>query len=113
MTLGNHNTGGSGSTSAGTVSLNGHPVDMKLATLNVARYHELDRLGAVAPGYLADIAVLPDLEQFEQNLGALDVNLTAGQLENLDRITKPRVQYPNWMIERQSSGRTFPIAGPS
>ena len=53
------------------------------------------------------------MEQLEQNLGALDVNLTAGQLENLDRITKPRVQYPNWMIERQSSGRTFPIVGPS
>jgi len=51
--------------------------------------------------------------QFEENLGALDVNLTAGQLENLDRITKPRVQYPNWMIERQSSGRTFPIVEPS
>ena len=53
------------------------------------------------------------LEQFEENLGALDVNLTTGQLENLDRITKPRVQYPNWMIERQSSGRTFPIVDPS
>src|SRR6058998_230680 len=53
------------------------------------------------------------LEQFEENLGALDVNLTTGQLENLDRITKPRVQYPNWMIERQSSGRTFPIVEPS
>jgi aryl-alcohol dehydrogenase-like predicted oxidoreductase len=49
------------------------------------------------------------MEQFEENLGALDVNLTAGQLENLERITKPRVQYPNWMIERQSGGRTFPI----
>lgn len=49
------------------------------------------------------------MEQLEENLGALDVNLTSGQLENLDRITKPRVQYPNWMIERQSSGRTFPI----
>src|ERR671922_111186 len=52
------------------------------------------------------------LEQFEENLGALDVNLTNGQLENLDMITKPRVQYPNWMIERQSSGRTFPIVEP-
>ncbi len=52
------------------------------------------------------------MEQFEENLAALDVNLTAGQLENLDRITKSRVQYPNWMIERQSSGRTFPIVEP-
>ena len=53
------------------------------------------------------------MEQLEENLGALDVNLTSGQLENLDRITRPRVQYPNWMIERQSSGRTFPIVEPS
>jgi aryl-alcohol dehydrogenase-like predicted oxidoreductase len=53
------------------------------------------------------------MEQFEENLGAIDVNLNAGQLENLDRITKPRAQYPNWMIERQSSGRTFPIVEPS
>ena len=53
------------------------------------------------------------MEQFEENLGALDVNLNSGQLENLDRITKHRVQYPNWMIERQSSGRTFPIVEPS
>ena len=52
------------------------------------------------------------MEQFEENLAALHVNLTTGQLENLDRITKPRVQYPNWMIERQSSGRTFPIVEP-
>lgn len=50
-----------------------------------------------------------NMQQFEENLGAIDVNLTSGQLENLDRITKPRAQYPNWMIERQSSGRAFPI----
>ena len=49
------------------------------------------------------------IEQFEDDIGALDVNLTSEQLENIDRITRPRVQYPNWMIERQSSGRAFPI----
>jgi len=38
---------------------------VKLATLNVARYHGLDRLGAVAPGYAADLLVLSDLESFE------------------------------------------------
>jgi adenine deaminase len=37
---------------------------VKLASLNVARYHGLDRLGAVAPGYRADLLVLPDLETF-------------------------------------------------
>ncbi len=53
------------------------------------------------------------MKQFEENLGALDVNLTSEQMENLDRITKSRVQYPNWMIERQGQGRTFPIVEPS
>jgi len=37
---------------------------VKLATLNVARCHRLERLGAVAPGYRADICVLPDLQSF-------------------------------------------------
>lgn len=38
---------------------------VKLASLNVARYHGLQRLGAVAPGYAADLLVVPDLVSFE------------------------------------------------
>jgi aryl-alcohol dehydrogenase-like predicted oxidoreductase len=53
------------------------------------------------------------IDQFKENLGALDVQLTREQLENIDRITKPRVMYPNWMIERQGAGRTFPIVEPA
>lgn len=34
------------------------------ATLNPATWHRLDHLGAVAPGYQADLLVLPDLERF-------------------------------------------------
>jgi len=52
------------------------------------------------------------MEQFEENLGALDIKLTPLQLETLDEISKPRVQYPEWMILRQNvqnTGRTFPI----
>ena len=41
------------------------PADaVKLASLNVARYHGLRGLGAIAPGYVADILVLPDLAMF-------------------------------------------------
>lgn len=37
---------------------------VKLASLHPARYHGLGRLGAVAPGYRADLLVVPDLERF-------------------------------------------------
>jgi adenine deaminase len=36
-----------------------------LATLNPATWHRLWHLGAIAPGYQADLLVLPDLGQFE------------------------------------------------
>jgi len=53
------------------------------------------------------------LQQFDENLGSLDVHLTAEQLGELDEMTKHRVQYPNWMIQRQSAGREFEIIPPS
>jgi adenine deaminase len=37
---------------------------VKLATLNVARYHGLEDMGAVAPGYVADVVAVEDLESF-------------------------------------------------
>jgi len=36
-----------------------------MATINPAMYHRLWRLGAIAPGYQADILVLDDLESFQ------------------------------------------------
>ena len=39
-----------------------------LATLNPAQWHGLQELGALAPGYRADLVVLPDLEQFRPEL---------------------------------------------
>ncbi len=38
---------------------------IQLATINVANYWRLGRIGAVAPGYQANLTVLQDLEQFE------------------------------------------------
>jgi adenine deaminase len=35
-----------------------------LATLNPATWHRLSHLGAIAPGYQADLLLLPDLERF-------------------------------------------------
>jgi adenine deaminase len=41
---------------------------VKLASLNVARWHGLAHLGAVAPGYAADLQVVPDLVSFVPEL---------------------------------------------
>src|SRR6201989_1896909 len=38
------------------------------ASLNPATWHGLRHLGAVAPGYQADVLVLPDLESFRPEL---------------------------------------------
>ncbi len=53
------------------------------------------------------------MEQFDENLGALDVHLTAKQTEQLHEATRQKAMYPNWMIERQSGGRSFDIVQPS
>lgn len=52
------------------------------------------------------------LEQFDENLRSLEVNLTPDQLERLDQATRPKVLYPNWMIQRQSAGREIDIVKP-
>src|SRR5207244_3393881 len=47
------------------VALGVPPEDaLVLATLNPATWHGLSHLGAVAPGYQADLLVLPDLDRF-------------------------------------------------
>ena len=52
------------------------------------------------------------LEQLEENLASLNVHLTEDQIGRLNEVTKQRVMYPSWMIERQSAGRTFEMAEP-
>ena len=59
-----------------------------MASLNGATWHGLRNLGALAPGYQADVLVLPDLEHFEPELV-----LKAG------RHVKdfPRHEVPDWV----------------
>jgi adenine deaminase len=68
-----------------------------VATLNPARWHGLRHLGAIAPGYQADILVLPDLEQFQP-----ETVLKAGRTP--DEIERPPV--PEWV---QQSVRIAPL----
>jgi adenine deaminase len=59
-----------------------------LATLNPATWHRLWHLGAIAPGYLADLLLLNDLESFQPEL-----TLKAGR--PVDEIPEPDV--PEWV----------------
>ena len=44
--------------------------------------------------------------QLEDNLGAVGVSFTDDELARLDELTKPDALYPQWMVRRQSEGRT-------
>jgi adenine deaminase len=59
-----------------------------LASLNPATWHRLWHLGAIAPGYQADLLILADLERFEPEL-----TLKAGR--PVDEIPEPDV--PEWV----------------
>jgi adenine deaminase len=59
-----------------------------LASLNAALWHRLDHLGALAPGYQADVLLLPELESFQPELV-----LKAGR--TVDEIARSEV--PEWV----------------
>jgi adenine deaminase len=59
-----------------------------LASLNPALWHGLDQLGALAPGYQADVLLLPDLESFRPEL----VLKRGRQVEEI-----PRSEVPEWV----------------
>jgi adenine deaminase len=72
-----------------------------LASHNAALWHRLDDFGAIAPGYRADVLVLPDLERFEPA-----VVLKAGR--RVGEIPHPEV--PEWV---KQSVRIRPVAASS
>jgi adenine deaminase len=59
-----------------------------MATLNPALWHGLAQHGAIAPGYVADLLLLPDLERFEP-----DLVLKRGR--HVEEIPRPEV--PDWV----------------
>ena len=69
-----------------------------LATINPATWHRLWHLGAIAPGYQADLLLLPDLERFEPEL-----TLKAGR--PVDEI--PEADVPEWV---KHSVRNRPVS---
>jgi adenine deaminase len=69
-----------------------------MASFNSALWHGLRDLGALAPGYQADVLILPDLESF-----APETVLKAGR--EVGEITKPEV--PDWV---KNSVRIRPLS---
>jgi adenine deaminase len=65
-----------------------------MATLNAARFHRLHEHGAVAPGYLADVVAVPDLEWFRPVRVWKRGRLVA---EDGRAVDVPKVQAPGWM----------------
>jgi len=59
-----------------------------MASLNTATWHRLSHLGAIAPGYQADVLLLPDLESFVPET-VLKRGLPLGEIE--------RVDVPDWV----------------
>jgi adenine deaminase len=63
-------------------------VALVLASYNPAQWHRLWHLGAIAPGYQADLLVLPDLESFQPEL-VLKKGARLGEI--------PRPVVPEWV----------------
>ncbi|HWJ31520.1 MAG TPA: adenine deaminase [Gaiellaceae bacterium] len=68
-----------------------------LATINPATWHRLWHLGAVAPGYQADLLVLSDLDRFEPEL-TLKRGRVVGEI--------PKTEVPEWV---KHSVRNSPV----
>jgi adenine deaminase len=77
------------------VALGCRPEDaVAMGTLNAARYHRLHDRGAVAPGYVADIVAVPDLETFRPARVWKRGRLVAVDGQALDI---PPTSAPDWM----------------
>ncbi len=68
-------------------------VAVQMATINVARAYRLDnKIGAVAPGYDADMVVVEDLKDFK----VVDVYLNGEVVDK--NLSLPRFEYPKEML---------------
>jgi aryl-alcohol dehydrogenase-like predicted oxidoreductase len=45
------------------------------------------------------------MEQLEDNLNAVNVELSKAELQRLNEVSAPALEYPQWMIARQAEGR--------
>jgi len=71
---------------------------IQLATINAAEYFGRKRLGAVAPGYIANLIVIGDLSSFKIAMALHRGRLVAKQGEPLFRLAKPSGKRPTMTI---------------
>ena len=64
---------------------------IQLATINAAGYFRLDRMGAIAPGYLANLIVIDDLRSLKIDMVFYRGRLVAREGEPLFAAGRPRV----------------------
>jgi len=57
------------------------------------------------PGVTSIIIGANKMSQLEDNLKAVEVELSAAEVERLSAATAPAIIYPRWMIELQNQGR--------
>jgi adenine deaminase len=77
------------------ISLGLEPVRaIQLATINAAEYFGLKRLGAIAPGYIANMIVVGELSRFEVDMVFHHGRLVARQGKLLFKLYRPKVKQP-------------------
>ena len=64
------------------------------------------------PGVASTIIGARTMEQLEDNLGALEVKLTAEQIKALDEVSKPKLNFPHDFLETRE-GSLVTTARPS
>ena len=57
------------------------------------------------PGVTSIIIGAKRKDQLEDNIAATELDLTEKEMKQLDEISALPVEYPGWMVERQSQGR--------
>jgi adenine deaminase len=87
------------------ISLGLEPVRaIQLATINAAEYFGLKRLGAIAPGYIANMVVVDELSRFEVDMVFHHGRLVAKQGKPLFHLYKSKVQQPTDTVNIKTFG---------